>query len=109
MYIVSWAWPSPGIEPRIPTVSGWSEGLHTSIVAHSCVEVQQRVLGAGAGVAEGAEAAQRRRGASRSSASAASGEDDRACARAMLLKIAPTVCAGAVGLAPRAACATAAV
>jgi hypothetical protein len=27
--------PSPGIEPRIPTVSGSSDGSHTSIVAHS--------------------------------------------------------------------------
>ena len=31
-------WPLPGIEPRMPTVSGWSEGLHTSIVAHSWVD-----------------------------------------------------------------------
>ena len=38
MYILSWAWPSPGIDPRTPTVSGWSGGLQTSIVAHSSRE-----------------------------------------------------------------------
>jgi hypothetical protein len=38
MYITWPFWPSPGIDPRTPTVSGWSAGLHTSMVAHSCVE-----------------------------------------------------------------------
>src|SRR5262249_19895910 len=35
MYIASWGRPSPGIDPRMPTVFGWSEALHTSIVDHS--------------------------------------------------------------------------
>ena len=35
MYIFWSVWPSPGIEPRIPTVSRSSAGSHTSIVAHS--------------------------------------------------------------------------
>jgi hypothetical protein len=35
MNIVSCATWSPGIEPRMPMVSGWSVALHTSIVAHS--------------------------------------------------------------------------
>ena len=38
MYILSWACPSPGIEPRMPIVLGWSGGLQTSIVAHSSRE-----------------------------------------------------------------------
>src|SRR5271165_1146963 len=38
MYMLSCAWPSPGIEPRMPIVLGWSAGLHTSIVAHSSCE-----------------------------------------------------------------------
>ena len=38
MYMTSLAWPSPGIEPRMPIVSGWSLGLHTSTVAHSSRE-----------------------------------------------------------------------
>ena len=44
MYMVWPACPSPGIDPRMPTVSGWSGGLHTSIVAHSCVDVSSECL-----------------------------------------------------------------
>src|SRR5262249_24238066 len=45
MYIASWGRPSPGIDPRMPTVFGWSEGLHTSIVDHSsrdCISERPR-------------------------------------------------------------------
>jgi hypothetical protein len=35
MYILSEDIPSPGIEPRTPTVLGWSLGLQTSTVAHN--------------------------------------------------------------------------
>src|SRR5256886_3393745 len=55
MNIVSCARPSPGIEPRIPTVSCWSGGLHTSIVAHRSGEVRSE-LGTCAGVARGVRA-----------------------------------------------------
>ena len=59
MYIASFSCPSPGIEPRIPTVSGSFAGLHTSIVAHSSRERSSecpptRLPGAPAAVAEGA-------------------------------------------------------
>jgi hypothetical protein len=40
MYILSRAWPSLGIEPRTPTISGWSVGLQTLIVAHSWRELR---------------------------------------------------------------------
>src|SRR5947209_3275965 len=36
MYIMSRGWRLPGIDPRTPTVSGWSEALQTLMVAHSC-------------------------------------------------------------------------
>ncbi len=39
MYIDSPAWPSPGIEPRMPNDPVWSGGAHTSTVAHSSGEV----------------------------------------------------------------------
>jgi len=45
MYISSWASAVPGIEPRIPIVSGCAAELQTSIVAHSDAEP---VLGFGA-------------------------------------------------------------
>ena len=38
MYILSAVLPSPGIDPRIPTVLGWSGALQMSIVAHSSRE-----------------------------------------------------------------------
>ncbi len=44
MYILSCGGLSPGIEPRIPTVSGWSAGLQTSIVAHSCASERSRAF-----------------------------------------------------------------
>ncbi len=48
MYMTSLAWPSPGIEPRMPTVLGWSFGLHTSTVAHSSRECSSECVGVGA-------------------------------------------------------------
>src|SRR5579872_3293687 len=58
MYILSWLWRSPGIEPRMPTVSGWSAGLQTSIVAHSSRELNSAcALGVGVGDFVGAVAA----------------------------------------------------
>jgi hypothetical protein len=38
MYIISWELPSPGIDPRIPIVLGWSLGLQTLMVAHRLLE-----------------------------------------------------------------------
>jgi hypothetical protein len=40
MYIFWLDFPSPGIEPRMPTVFGSSGGSHTSIVAHSSCELK---------------------------------------------------------------------
>jgi hypothetical protein len=40
MYIFWADFPSPGIEPRMPTVFGSSAGSHTSIVAHSSCELK---------------------------------------------------------------------
>ena len=92
MYILSCAWPSPGIEPRMPTVFGWSAGLQTSIVAHSSRELQQRMrarrraLSASRSVAA-AERRDGRRAAPRRRASAASSRLD--LEQDMRLKIAP--------------------
>ena len=49
MYILSWVFPSPGIEPRMPTVLRWSAGPHTSIVAHSSREFSSARSRASAG------------------------------------------------------------
>jgi hypothetical protein len=47
---------SPGIEPRMPTVFGWSAGSHTSIVPHSSCDCNS-LRSAGVVVTDFAEAA----------------------------------------------------
>ena len=100
MYIVSPAWPSPGIEPRTPTVLGWSAGLHTSIVAHSWRDCSSaRLLVCGLRRRGPAPSPRRRRAeraqADSSATSAASGEAVERFSEAMLLKIAPGARPGA--------------
>ena len=54
MYILSWLWRSPGIEPRTPTKSGSSAGLQTSIVAHSSRECSSAFMSAASPLGWGA-------------------------------------------------------
>jgi CRP/FNR family transcriptional regulator, cyclic AMP receptor protein len=72
MYILSCAWWSPGIEPRMPIVSGWSAGLHTSIVAHSsCESSSARSAALGVVARVGAATARAEAGDSAATATAA--------------------------------------
>ena len=88
MYIRSCRWPSLGIEPRTPTMSGWSAGLQTLIVAHSwrdcSTEPAARACGVGLVAASEVEAG------ARSAASAAAALRPLVDGRAhMKIKIAP--------------------
>ena len=98
MYILSRAWPSPGIEPRMPTVLGWSRGLQTSIVAHSSREVSSVSLWARACArppARPRRSAARRRPGRESGARAARRGRAFAATQASRLTIAPPSARGA--------------